>query len=225
MRHHLQTVRAFVHIIAIASMLLLLVLAGFAAVPVTGQSNSAALSQASVQPVRCAAMTANDLVLLYRPTTEHAQAISSLQVALPLFEQEQQTLLANPDTEVQWLLQQARPDYLAMVQAEQEIIAHPNDAQLATQVTIVLAHERGYLLTMNQLVFTLQQQDDAQLTHLFWIETGIVFILLIIAGIASTVVSRTLGQVSTLPAHQTLPPQKEDQHHGHDSTDPESKPL
>ncbi len=184
--------RRFIHLLATAGILFLFLLIGFQSVPVIGGSEALYIQQASLQGTRSQSLARAALVLEYRSASERAQAISDMQTILPLFEQEQAFLLTSRDLNVQWLLQGARPDYLALIGAVGVILAHTAGPVDPVQVNVVLAHDKLYLYTISQLMLVLQQHADAQVWQLFLIESAIELVLLVIAGIFLVFVNRVL---------------------------------
>jgi hypothetical protein len=162
-------------------LLLLLIDAGFQAIPLT--ISGAQISQADAQKTRCEVIAKSALILEYRPAAEHVQAISDLQVVLPRFQQEQAVLSAYRSEPIQAYLIQAQPDYLAIVNAAQMILAQKNKPVDMVQVSIILAHERGYTSTMNELLVYGLQRLDARTLQLFLFESGIDALLLIMAAL------------------------------------------
>src|SRR6266568_7308186 len=109
-----------VRILSIAAILLILVLIAFESIlPLVDASSY--MNQAGLQRTRSDVLALAMLTLEYRPVSEHAQAISNLQVTLPIFEAEQTLLDANQSSDEQLLLQQMRGDYLAIVASAQTV--------------------------------------------------------------------------------------------------------
>lgn len=162
-------------------LVLLLIDAGFQAIPLT--ISGAQISQADAQKTRCEVIVKSALILEYRPASEHVQAISDLQVILPRFQQEQTVLSAYHNETIQAYLLQAQPDYLAIVKATQNILARKDKPVDMDQVSIILAHERGYTVTMNALLIYGLQRLDARTMQVFLFESGIDVLLLIMAAL------------------------------------------
>ncbi len=184
--------RRFIHLVTVTGVLFLLLLMGFQAVPVAGCDETLYVEQASLQVIRSQVLARAALVLEYRSDVEKAQAMSDMQVTLPLFEQEQSFLLTSRALDVQLLLQSARSDYLALIDAVQTILTHANSPVDPVQVNIVLAHNMLYSHTMGQLLTLLLRQASDQVWQLFIIEIIIEFILLAITGVFLVVINRTL---------------------------------
>lgn len=177
----MRKLRRYTRIIMPFCLLLLLIDAGFQAIPLT--ISGAQISQADAQKTRCEVIAKSALILEYRPAAEHVQAISDLQVVLPRFQQEQAVLSAYRSEPIQAYLIQAQPDYLAIVNAAQMILAQKNKPVDMVQVSIILAHERGYTSTMNELLVYGLQRLDARTLQLFLFESGIDALLLIMAAL------------------------------------------
>lgn len=177
----MRKLRRYTRIIMPFCLLLLLIDAGFQAIPLTVSGDQ--ISQADLQKTRCEVIVKSALILEYRPSSEHVQAISDLQVVLPRLQQEQ-TLLSHARNEtIQAYLLQAQPDYVAIVSATQHILAQKNKPVDMTQVSIILAHERGYLTTMNALLVYGLQRLDTRTWQIFFFESGIDALLLIMAAL------------------------------------------
>jgi hypothetical protein len=162
-------------------LVLLLIEAGFQSIPLT--ISGAQISQADAQKTRCEVIAKSALILEYRPAPEHIQAISDLQVILPRFQQEQAVLAAYHNETIQAYLLQAQPDYLAIVKATQNILARKDKPVDMDQVSIIMAHERGYTTTMNALLVYGLQRLDARTLQVFLFESGIDALLLIMAAL------------------------------------------
>lgn len=176
---HAKRLRRLIRIIVPFCLFLLLLIAGFQAIPLT--VSNAQVIQADLQRTRCELIVKSVLILAYRPTAEHTQAISDLQVVLPLFEQEQAILVSYHSDSIQTYLLQAQPDYLAIIKATQNILAQKDKPVDMVQVNIILDHEQGYFHSMNELLIYGQQRLDARAVQVFSYESGIDALLLLIA--------------------------------------------
>ncbi len=119
-----KSLNTFLAIKCVASILFTIALIGFEALPTIEASDTQYVTQAALQRTRSQIFAKSALVLAYRPSAERIAAISDLETALPLFEQEQAVLIGNTALDVQVLLSQARPDYLALDQAGKYILAN-----------------------------------------------------------------------------------------------------
>lgn len=144
---------------------MLLLATGFEAIPL--RWTFAEFKQAEQQEVRAEIITKDVLILAYRPASEHAQAISDLQVDLPLFEQEQVYLATIQDEQTQQYVLLARPDFLAIDQAGRAALAQKS---ASIEAEILLAHDRSYVYEMNDLLSYAQSHLDARTWQLFLIE-------------------------------------------------------
>lgn len=167
-----QGSQAFIRVLSLAAILLVLVLIAFESLlPLVDASSY--LNQAGLQRTRSDVLALAMLTLEYRPASEHALAISNLQVTLPIFEQEQTLLNSDDDSDEQLLLQQMRGDYLAIVTAAQSAISVPGKPVDPIQVNIIMAHKDSYRSTMNLLVNVLVSHVERLTWTLFYTESGI----------------------------------------------------
>jgi hypothetical protein len=176
--------------------LLIAILVGFEAVPITTGSDVQYINQAALQRVRSQVFAKSVYALKYHTDGERAQAISDLQVTLPLFEQEQAVLLSNSAPDVQMTVQATRSDYLALVTAIQSILTHPTTSN-SIEIDIVLSHERGYLTTSNTLITMLQKHADDRILQLFCIK-AFIEALVVILIILSIFVTRRIAELKAL---------------------------
>jgi len=129
------------------------------------------------------------LILAYRPSPdEHAEAISEMQTALPVWEQVQ-VGLQNGDAslgisphlsgDVKLMLLQTQPDYTYLDAAARHILAHPSPVD-QEQVTIIMQHNQNYYISMAQTV-NVFQDDIYNVTRIYFgIELGMGILLIII---------------------------------------------
>ena len=175
----LQETSKLVRILSIAAILLILVLVAFESIlPLVDASSY--MNQAGLQRTRSDVLALSMLTLEYRPVSEHAQAISNLQVTLPIFEAEQTLLDSNQSSDEQLLLQQVRGDYLAIVASAQTVVNAPDKPVDPVQVDIMQRHKDMYRSTMNLLVTVLVHHVENLTWTLFYIESGIEVLLLCI---------------------------------------------
>lgn len=187
-----QSFRRFVRILSTATMLLILVLIAFESILPLVDSSSY-MNQAGLQRTRSDILALAMLTLEYRPSVEHAQAISNLQVTLPIFEKEQNLLNSNNDSDEQLLLQQMRGDYLAIVTSAQTVVDDPNKPVDPVQVNIMMAHKDAYRSTMNLLVNVLVSHAESLTWRIFLIETGIGILLVGIIASFLAIYERRVG--------------------------------
>lgn len=177
----------FRRIALISAVALLVILIGFQLLPLT-YNEPGLLSQTDLQATRAQRMVKDALVLAYRPTSEHAQAVSELQNTLPAWEAQQIYLLhtfRNPD--MQALMNQAQPDYMALDTAVKKLLNTPTDH---LQVEIIVDHERNYSLLMFQISNLLQSRLQSFNISLVIIQATITT-LITTATVALFVLSRT----------------------------------
>ena len=178
---HTLHLRRFARILRPFGMLLLLFLLGFQSIPVWLGIDADAITAVGNQRVRAEVFARDVLVLEYRPVEMHAQAIADLQAGLPLFEAEETVLANDPRPDVQIVVSAARPDYLALQSAMQAIVEHPDGPVDPIEVTILLQHDRPYLVEMNSVTLILTQSSERKTWFLFWTELVLDLLLLGIA--------------------------------------------
>jgi hypothetical protein len=192
--HSSKLLKALIRGSALTCVLLLFILVGFQGLPIFTGSDVQSVNQAGLQRERSQSMAKAALLVEYVPS-ERAASLSDLQVVLPLFIAEQQTLLKNTQPEVQSSLQDARPNYLAFVAAVTVIINDPASETLPDQVLTIQAVNKPYLTAMNKLVFLLQSQSDARVLQLFIIEVIIDVLFFLIVILASMFSDRLTRQI------------------------------
>jgi hypothetical protein len=97
-----------------------------------------------------------------------------------------------PET-VQALMMASQSDYLAIDTAAKKIIAHASSPIDPIQEQIILSHEHSYVVEMTQVNNAWQLQIDGAFLHIFWIESGItllVIVLLLLLYIRSRIEER-----------------------------------
>lgn len=104
--------------------------------------------QVALQIAREQAIETAALELVH--TQNQQQAISTLEVTLPVFEQEQATLTQIQNTDDKQLVQESMPNYKYVDTAARIILANTQHVD-PIQVAILLQHGQGYRLTINQL--------------------------------------------------------------------------
>ena len=203
----IKRLRLFIRIVDVAGILLVLVLSGFLALPLDNRE-FALVSQVGLQRTRAEVIVKDVMVLAYRPESEHAQAISQLQLALPIWQQVQDALIngkgnrslgipANAPGDVALQVAAAQPDYSAILVAAQTILtaATNNNPVDPIQVDIVMQHERDYVLMMSQVSTLYQQHIDDFNVQIYWIRLGIALALLAIAVGFLVVVERAFAKL------------------------------
>lgn len=175
-----KTMHRIIFIARIVLLLLLIVIF----IPEAMSRPVAGLVNAELQQARCERIAKDALILQYRPAIEQPQAISELQVLLPVFQQEQVALTSYPDSQVQLLVLQSNSDYLPMVDAVKSIIANQGKPIRANQVDIILLHEHSYEVAANQIVMLMQQDLTAQSTQIFGIAFGIILLSIVLVVIS-----------------------------------------
>lgn len=176
----------------VVALLFLLILGAFQTAWVLAGSETSIMLQCGLQRTRAQAIAKDVLILSYRPGDEHAQAVSEIQATLPRFEQAERGLLVGDASlqlpshvpgDIAQVMVGAAPDYVAMDIALRSIIAHTDAPIDLIQRDIVLAHIDGYSTTMMQVETLWQQHIDNGFLFLFWIESALtgILVLLVIA--------------------------------------------
>jgi hypothetical protein len=179
---NLEKIRRLFSIIVPFVLVLSLLLIGFQSILVIQGSTALAIDNAGLQRSRSTAIAKNALILAYRTDIkERVQAISDLQVIVPLFEQEQGVLNSYRPTDIQLLMSSSRSDYLALDAALKSIILHQDRPIDQIQVDIILAHTTSYNVAINQVVIAIQNHVDDEVRMLFLIEVVIDALLIILA--------------------------------------------
>ncbi len=204
--------RTYLRIISCFCLALLLLLAAFQSIWVFGGSASSIMLQVGLQRTRVQSIAKDVLVLQYRPVATHPQAVSELQSALPRFEKTQAGL-QNGDTSLQLptnvpgdiapLVANTQPDYTAIDGALRQILAHIKEPIDPIEAAIILEHEHGYALAINQVSTAWQQRIDSAFLHIFWIESGMVGANSIVAIIVYFYVSRNI--IPKIPPQEAVP--------------------
>jgi hypothetical protein len=185
-RHVLIT---YARIITISQIALLIILALFQSIWVFGGSETSIMNQSGLQRFRASNIKADVLILAYRPTQEHPQAISDLQNILPAWEQTQaglrsgSTALQLPSTvpeSIQQALIPAQSDFVAIDSAARIILAHADGLVDPIQLQIILDHERQYRIEMSQVVTLWQQQIDGAFLHIYYWEMGLTLAMIVL---------------------------------------------
>ncbi|GCE14839.1 type IV pili methyl-accepting chemotaxis transducer N-terminal domain-containing protein [Tengunoibacter tsumagoiensis] len=174
--------------------LLLLLLIGFEWIPNLSGGDAHYINEAGLQRARSQMLASATYILAYRPLPEHAQAMHDLQTILSVFEHEQSTLQGNPASDVQDQLLQANSDYLPLVTALQDIVAHPQRAINLLEVNIIALHERGYLVSMNALVLILPRHLEERNIQLFVIQIILEILFLFMFFLAMTTFFWEIGR-------------------------------
>lgn len=160
---------------AISILFALLVLALL--IPLSYGSAEAYIGQASLQLARSNGFAKNALILEFGPADKQTQALSDLQVALPLFVNEQAAIQRNSNTNVQAILLQAQGNYLALVASVTELTSQASvDPK---QVAIVIDSSRAYNTAMNQYLSALQQQANDFNMHLVLFQEVITALIIV----------------------------------------------
>ncbi len=162
--------------------LVLCALIGQETVPLGIGNDLASFSQATLQRTRCEVMTKSALVLAYRSAAEKTPALSDLQIVLPLFQQEQATLLSNGNTQVHRQVLQAAAEYQMMSEAAQAIIAQSDKSVDPAVVNTIVSQAPMCVSRMNNIVAALQNQMEQQTILIFQVEVAIEGVLLLFFG-------------------------------------------
>lgn len=172
--------RLFRLTLLIASTLLSVILILALLVPLSYGSAESYIGEASLQLARSNGFAKNALILEHGPPADQAEALSDLQVSLPLFVDEQNKLQRNSNQGVQDMLSQAQGNYLALVTATTTIINQPSPDP--TQVVIIIDNSRAYNTVMNRYLMALEQQANDFNAHLVLFQESITVLLIIGVG-------------------------------------------
>jgi hypothetical protein len=153
--------------------LLLFVLIGLEIVPLGIGNDTAYLYQATIQGARCQTFAKSTFVLAYRPVLERTQALSDVQLVLPLFQQEQATLSKNTNASVHSQTQAARSEYQTMSRAAQALITNPEKAIDPILVNTIVSHASSCLSAEGKITLAIQNQMQQQTTDIFAAEVAI----------------------------------------------------
>lgn len=186
-----KRLRGYAQMTIIVCVGLLLLLGVIQALFTFGLSSTQNISLSSVQRARSERIRSDVLILVYRPSEEHAQAQNELQNTLPLWEKTQAALLTGDrangifrprGVELQLQLNDAQSDFLAIDTAAKSITAHPDQTPDPIQAQIILDHSRPYFSTMSQVVLLEQNQYQEELQENFYASTviGMIVVLTLI---------------------------------------------
>src|SRR6266568_3062982 len=104
-----ESFRTFTRVVILFCIFLLGIMGVFETIPLTSD-DAAYINQAGLQRTRIEVIANSILILEYRQAAERPQAIANIEASLPIFKQEQATLSANTDTDIQILMQQSARD-------------------------------------------------------------------------------------------------------------------
>lgn len=161
--------RTLTRIVMIASIAILVLLACSEVLPL-GHYGTDYLQSVESQRTRAQLFVKSALLIQYGTVAERPQAISDIQVSLPLFIQEQNLLASNPNPDVAQKVSDAKPDYQAIVSATQTILAHSTKLVDPVQVAILVAHDHGFLLAETQVLTTISANLHSAQFDVFLIE-------------------------------------------------------
>lgn len=172
--------KAFRRLLVALRVALLLLLLVFLFVPLIPYN--AAINNASLQRARSERLAKDALILEYLDTSsdDRAQAVSEMQITLPLWEGEQSALIASPDGQIALIALQSNSDYSAMTAASQSVLATPTKPADTVEVDIIVSHEHAYEVAINQIVTLMQQDIATQQLQLFIYECVVVALSLVL---------------------------------------------
>lgn len=148
-----------VQILGVFGVLLILISIGFGVFPLMPNDTLDVIRLIARQRTLEQLIAKDTLILAYRPTDDHVQAISELQNTLPAWEKVELGLQngdaslgisPNLPGNIKLLLLQAQSDFTGIDASAHYILAHPDPVD-QTQLSIVLQHERAYSVTMFQV--------------------------------------------------------------------------
>lgn len=190
MRFHVR--RRYVAILTLSKLILLCILACFLIIPLmVGNDDLAILNQANLQVARVEFFAQAIQVLAYRPLTFHSEAVSGMEVNLPVLQQTQNGLLkgdtslglpSNPPDDVHQLLLNMQPDYSAVVSALKAILANPDKPPDPIQVDIVMQHTQPYAVGLYQAVLALTKHAEERKILFFVIDIVLAVLIFLDIG-------------------------------------------
>ena len=128
-------------------------------------------NQAGLQRTRATVLAQDMLALEYLPLSTHAQALSSLEITLPLFIQEQTILQQDQAVDTKIFIVQSQADYLSIVAAVQATLKRPEDPVDPIQVDIVSTKSVSYRSSINQAVTVIVSHSETSNIILFFVKT------------------------------------------------------
>lgn len=190
MRLHVR--QRYVAILTVSKLILICILACFLVIPlVAGNDDLAIINQANLQVARVEYFAQAVQVLAYRPLTFHSEAVSGMEVNLPILQQTQNGLLKgdttlglpnNPPDDVHILLVNMQPDYSAMVAALKAILANPDKQPDPLQVDIIMQHTQPYAIGLYQVVQAMTKHAEQRKILFFIIDIVLVVLVLLDVG-------------------------------------------
>lgn len=190
MRFHVR--RRYVAILTLSKLILLCILACFLIIPLmVGNDDLAILNQANLQIARVEYFAQAIQTLAYRSSTFHSEAVSGMDVNLPILQQTQNGLLKgdtslglpnNPPDDVRMLLTNMQPDYSAMVAALKIILASPDTLPDPIQVDIVMRHTQPYAVGLYQVVLALTKHAEERKILFFVIDIVLAVLIFLDIG-------------------------------------------
>jgi hypothetical protein len=153
------------------------------------------INNAGLQRVRVEVLVSSMLIMQYRSPADQTNAVAVIETALPVFRQEETTLQDDPSPDIQAIMLQAQPNYLALVAAAQTVVANPTKPVDPVQVNIMIAKRDAYRMAINQVVVTLVQHAEESTRNLFYVKTGIAGILAVTGTIYWIVLEKRMKHV------------------------------
>lgn len=185
----LRIIQRFVIIVGVVLLLGLALLEILPVLPNNVPTVISIIHKVNLQGALAERIDKDALILAYRPETEHAQAISELQVTLPAFEKIQAGLQGGDTSlnlpmrrpqDVQLLLLQSQSDYIALDAAAKTILAHTDSPVDPDQIAIIQQHERPYFVAMGTVAKTWEGHIEDNALGFFWTELWMSMLLLIL---------------------------------------------
>ncbi len=190
MRLHVR--QRYVAILTVSKLILICILACFLIIPLmAGNDDLAIINQANLQIARVEYFAQAVQTLAYRPLTFHSEAVSGMEVNLPILQQTQNGLLkgdsslglpSNPPDDVHQLLVNMQPDYSATVTALKVILANPDKQPDPIQIDIVMRHTQPYAVGLYQVVLALTKHAEGRKIFFFVIDIVLVVLVFLDVG-------------------------------------------
>jgi hypothetical protein len=172
--------RTFTRVIVLCAIALVLIGAGFEAVPLSWDMGQ--IAQASQQGALAERIAKDALVMQYQ-TDRRADAVNELQTTLPRFESNQAMLVSSLPPSAASVLSSTAADYADIDVAAKKILNTPDKSADPVQAQIIQDHERDYFLSTSQVVNILKIQASARTIGLFVVQQ-IINGLLLVLGVA-----------------------------------------
>ncbi len=203
--------RIYAWLVLVSTLAALALLVGFFSLPVLHVNSTTIIDQAGLQRSRIERMTKDALLIANTLSPiSYTQAVSELQVSLPLWEATERGLqvgdiaLGLPvhvPSDVLLLVIQAQPDYNAIDTALRKILAGSasiaNNDMLLIQTQIVLDHEAKYYYLIGQINTVWKQRIYTIQDQLYYLELTLIGVVICLVLIGFIGMMRWAGKIKT----------------------------